>query len=80
MKDKKAESAIGMGRHLSMLAAWGLSIGITKGKRNGRPRRKIRLEPTWLHERRPFRASRLAGFDGVLLKPANLEALKNLLS
>jgi len=31
MKGKKAESAIGMGRHLSMLAAWGLSLGYAVG-------------------------------------------------
>ena len=31
MKGEKAKSAVGMGRHLSMLAAWGLSIGYAVG-------------------------------------------------
>ena len=64
MKGEKAKSAVGMGRHLSMLAAWGLSICRKLAKAMGGEMKDSYAEK---------------GFDGILLKPANLDSLRKLL-
>ena len=68
MKGEKAKSAVGMGRHLSMLAAWGLSIALASN-RVYLFTAEVEMKDTYAEK----------GFDGILLKPANLDSLRKLL-
>ena len=92
---KETETASGIGRHLSMLAAWGLSFGYAVGwgafvmpemtgeelvaairADTGLKTLKVYLFTAEVEMKDTYAEK---GFSGILLKPANLEALKNLL-
>ena len=78
MDRKEPATATGIGRHLSMFAVWGLSFGHASSRRAGTALKsyKVYLFTDEVEMKDTYAEK---GFDGVLLKPANLEAPRRLL-